>query len=288
MLRPGEEITRAEGAVLLYRFRRRFLPRTFTAVHDGWDHDHDPSGVVNMHFIGVAAATSPIAPASIDSVLVPIGSNISSFLSWYRGGILYGGPHRPGYNFAGWYFDSAFTIPLTADSTVPPMDFTLHARWVSEPGGGQQGVFGSFNVIVPRLYVRVALVRYGVEVDHQMVRDVSGAPVGFAFMDVEPGVYSLVFSRPGHTRFTVHNVVVVPGGFVDLTQAADFPAVLPLWPGDMNGDGVIDIADLQLFTTLMLAGDASADLNGDGFVNAFDRNLLMAHMGRESEYIILP
>jgi len=151
-----------------------------------------------------------------------------------------------------------------------------------------QTISGSFGVINPHLNVRVALMDGTTEVSHQIVNAGIGTTVDFTFANVAPGTYSLLFTRPGHTRFTVYNVVVTAGSDIDLTQEAAFPAVLPLWPGDMNGDDVIDIADLQLFTTLMLAGNASADLNGDGFVNAFDRNLLMAHIGRESEYIILP
>ena len=151
-----------------------------------------------------------------------------------------------------------------------------------------QTISGSFAVITPHLNVRVSLMDGTTEVDYQYVNAQTGAVVDFEFTDVAPGVYGLVFTRPGHTSFTVYNVVVINGEDFDFADVPQFPAVLPLWPGDMNGDGIIDIADLQLFTALMHTNDPSADINGDGLVNAFDRNLLMAHMGRESEYITLP
>ena len=58
-----------------------------------------------------------------------IADNIEGFLWWFRGGDLYEGPTRAGYQFDGWYLDSTFTTPVTAATTVPPTQFTLYARW---------------------------------------------------------------------------------------------------------------------------------------------------------------
>ncbi len=44
-------------------------------------------------------------------------------------------------------------------------------------------------------------------------------------------------------------------------------------PGDFNGDGVIDAADLVIFAGLFIAGDAGADLNNDGAVDVADQLL---------------
>ena len=41
-------------------------------------------------------------------------------------------------------------------------------------------------------------------------------------------------------------------------------------PGDMNGDGIVDAADLQIFIQLYLNGDAVADINEDGVLDYSD------------------
>ena len=41
-------------------------------------------------------------------------------------------------------------------------------------------------------------------------------------------------------------------------------------PADVNGDGVVDLADVQAFTAAFLAGDSSADLNIDGVFDLAD------------------
>jgi hypothetical protein len=46
-------------------------------------------------------------------------------------------------------------------------------------------------------------------------------------------------------------------------------------PGDLNGDGVVNAADLSILLA-QWGGSGSADLNGDGSVNAADLALLLA------------
>ena len=148
-----------------------------------------------------------------------------------------------------------------------------------------QTITGNFGVINPHLNVTVELMQGSTVVATQVVRAATGNTVDFTFNNVAVGVYNIVFTRPGHTSFTVKNVAVALGSDIDLLP--ELPAMLSLWPGDINGDGVIDNDDLIHFMSLMFTTDERADLNGDGMVNAFDRILLMAHMGRESDYIDL-
>lgn len=50
-------------------------------------------------------------------------------------------PAREGYDFKGWYFDSALTQPLQAES-IPSYDFTLYAKW-DQAENSPTGVLGS-------------------------------------------------------------------------------------------------------------------------------------------------
>ena len=54
----------------------------------------------------------------------------------------------------------------------------------------------------------------------------------------------------------------------------------PLCPADLNGDGVVDAADLaMLLGSWGPCRDCPADLNGDGVVNAADLALLLGSWG---------
>ncbi|MEZ6317761.1 MAG: GC-type dockerin domain-anchored protein [Phycisphaerales bacterium] len=47
-------------------------------------------------------------------------------------------------------------------------------------------------------------------------------------------------------------------------------------PADINGDGVLNLDDINLFAGAFLAGDLAADMNGDGVLNLDDINLFAA------------
>ncbi len=50
----------------------------------------------------------------------------------------------------------------------------------------------------------------------------------------------------------------------------------PTDPGDLNGDGVVNAADLNILLAAWGTDNAIADINGDGIVNAADLNILLA------------
>jgi len=110
--------------------------------------------------------------------------------------------------------------------------------------------------------------------------------VSFTFYNLQPGTYSIVVTKPGHTSFTINNVVVEAGGNIDLTQDPRFPEVLPVFPGDINGDGYIDALDLTLLRENwgLPVTDATRhlDLNGDGYIDALDLALLREYWGRSA------
>jgi hypothetical protein len=58
--------------------------------------------------------------------------------------------------------------------------------------------------------------------------------------------------------------------------------------GDINGDGTVNVADLQALVAAWASQasppsgnwNAAADLNGDGYVNVGDLQILVANWGR--------
>ena len=54
-------------------------------------------------------------------------------------------------------------------------------------------------------------------------------------------------------------------------QAFGSRALAEIIPGDFNGNGMRDTADLDLLAEGMVSGDNSLDLNGDGSLNDRDR-----------------
>ncbi|MCC5823452.1 MAG: S8 family serine peptidase [Phycisphaerales bacterium] len=82
-----------------------------------------------------------------------------------------------------------------------------------------------------------------------------------------PGANGLGFPFPSldHTEKTVVSARLrIFGTETDLEPNLACPPILTSCPGDLNGDGIIDTADLQLFFEWFLAGDLRADMNGDG------------------------
>ncbi|HMN96829.1 MAG TPA: GC-type dockerin domain-anchored protein [Phycisphaerales bacterium] len=55
--------------------------------------------------------------------------------------------------------------------------------------------------------------------------------------------------------------------------------VVELTPGDLNGDGIVDGADLGLLLSAWGSENFAADLNGDGVVDGADLGLLLAAWG---------
>jgi len=97
---------------------------------------------------------------------------------------------------------------------------------------------------------------------------------GFAYGNYTLSAYAWLV--PGETNTADHNFT---GGVVTVTI-----------PGDINGDGTVDIYD-----AILLAGtfnsnpsspnwNANADINGDGIVDIYDAIILAAHFGQSMTY----
>lgn len=75
------------------------------------------------------------------------------------------------------------------------------------------------------------------------------------------------------------------GPFVPLVQPGDLAIVpadaTPQIPGDLNGDGVVNVSDMLLLLAAwgQCDGDCPADLNGDGVVDVSDLLILLSNWG---------
>jgi len=148
-------------------------------------------------------------------------------------------------------------------------------------GFNVEGIIRSYN---PNIPIEIRLMQGGIEMYKIKIDESAGygqKDQSFTFEGVEPGRYTLVISKAIHTRFIVENIVVDKTN-VDLTEDIR-PEVrlMTLLCGDINGDGEINQADLNILWlpanyNKTLAGGANplCDLNGDGEINQLDLNIL--------------
>jgi len=92
--------------------------------------------------------------------------------------------------------------------------------------------------------------------------------------------FGVFFEKDGYTRITL--------AFVDVTDftanADDFAdegtcVAQPPCPGDLNGSGSVDAADLAILLSSWGSSDPAADVNGDGTVNAADLAAMLSGWG---------
>ena len=96
-------------------------------------------------------------------------------------------------------------------------------------------------------------------------------------IELDPGHYqlwftarSLIQTNPGEIGDSVMGVSVTE---------SHFEIVLAPKPGDVNGDGIVDGADLARVLGAWGTNAAGADLNGDGTVNGADLAIVLANWG---------
>ena len=111
------------------------------------------------------------------------------------------------------------------------------------------GAIRSYN---PNNEIRITLTR---ESDGREYAATIAAAAGsgqvtqdFAIENVEAGTYTLTVAKAAHTRFTVTNVVV-DGDVAMGRHARDEIKVMTLVCGDLNGDGYVNPQDLQILTS---------------------------------------
>lgn len=90
-----------------------------------------------------------------------------------------------------------------------------------------------------------------------------------------PGTYTVRARVVNYLPITVSNVSIAAQGFAYLSL--NFQTL-----GDLNGDGVIDDADLLLVLFAFGASDSEADLNNDGIVDDADLLIVLFNFGAGS------
>ena len=160
---------------------------------------------------------------------------------------------------------------------------------------GTSAIVGSFTLPNPSRDVTIELRQ---DSDNSVLvntfvalvtRDSGDVPVEFAFNNVPAGTYRLIFSKPGHTSFTINGIVVTGYSDNNLDLRHSFPNMLPLQPGDVTGNGQVNIADLGIMLQNWAGDYENADLTNSGQINISDLNLLLQNWMAESAAIsVLP
>jgi len=140
-----------------------------------------------------------------------------------------------------------------ASFTVANLDLRL---WRLENGGALASLVGDGGLAYFDSGNVVSAAPMGSNVEHLHVRGLA------------PGSYVLEADRIDAGQ------LAVPVAVAWFVTAA--PATIP---GDLNGDGVVDGADLGALLTLWGTADPSADLNGDGIVDGADLGILLSNWG---------
>lgn len=111
-------------------------------------------------------------------------------------------------------------------------------------------------------------------------------PIDFIFNNIAPGTYSLIFRQPGHTGFTINNVIIPEDAeIINLTHDPRFPRHLPLRPGDVRGHGQVNIADLSILLQNWSGDYINANFTGSGQINISDLNMLLQNWMAESTVV---
>jgi len=184
---------------------------------------------------------------------------------------------------------------LTSDQLVQYFDgSTMADIWVWQPVYVEEeiepygSITGAFTIPNPVRPITIELLS-GTEIGRNASYAITmPAPpnayttVDFNFDYLPPGTYSLVFTKLGHTSFTINNIVVTEAEDVNLTYDPRFPQQLPLLPGNITGNGQVNIRDLNVMLQNWMGSCEYANLTGSGQVNASDLNLLLRNWMAES------
>ena len=152
------------------------------------------------------------------------------------------------------------------------------------PGGNGGAVYGKVQSYNPNAAATVKLVQNGAVKYTVTTATSSGSgqtTKTFRILNVTPGRYDLVVSKPGHLSYTVKGVIVA-NGELDLTKHSNAAIRnITLLCGDINGDGSINEDDVSIIRyanninkSTAVADNKLADINGDGSVNEDDVSIV--------------
>jgi len=98
---------------------------------------------------------------------------------------------------------------------------------------------------------------------------------------LEPGIYDVVFTKPGYLSHRITKIDITDGLGATLDD-------VNMIAGDVVEDGEIaigDLVDIRDNFGDVTEGKEKYDLNGDGVINSLDRNILKANYGKLAESI---
>lgn len=170
-------------------------------------------------------------------------------------------------------FDLATATLGQKDGTEIPLEaITNLAVMVVEPTPQRGSLAGNVQVEshAPGAQARVSILV------NELGRTVTPTPGGdFTFADLDFGTYTLTASSPGFLRASCNSVK-------HNSQSTTLAGII-LLAGDLNDDGVIDVADAAALGLAIGSGPgAVADLNVDGAVNVLDLILLAVNFGQSA------
>ncbi len=147
----------------------------------------------------------------------------------------------------------------------------------------QKNVASGAAVVAAQTGTMVGLVsaRGGVtitlEENSRRVLQITTGPDGsFTLNNLPTGIYTITADAPGF--LPARAVVGVRPGITMMMNP------VALLPGDLNDDGIIDSKDVAVLNNAYNTGAANVppgmDLNGDGFIGLADLNLLASYIGK--------
>ena len=158
----------------------------------------------------------------------------------------------------------------------------------TQAGATLIGAVRSFNPANP---TTLGLYREGVLIQTVMIPPESGfgpRTQHFSINGIEAGTYSLVITKPFHTRFVINNIII---GHDDFDLRENFNAdvrLIRLVGGDVNGDGVVCWDDFDIVLSY-LGMDSScenasvllraSDIYGTGTVTIDDLTVVLNNIG---------
>lgn len=177
-------------------------------------------------------------------------------------------------------FRSTFELSIPLPANPQAGRYTARVIWDTGPYQGVLTAEVPFQVEAGVIRGQVLLQGRGASegVRVQALRD--GSPVAEVWTDdqgrfsfsLAPGTYRIRASYPGFLR-EERTADVSSGDEVDL-------GTLLLRAGDLDGDGDVDLADLEAVAAALGQASTPADLNGDGRVDLLDLVLVALNFGR--------
>ncbi|MGA1632858.1 MAG: dockerin type I repeat-containing protein, partial [Phycisphaerales bacterium] len=89
--------------------------------------------------------------------------------------------------------------------------------------------------------------------------------------------FEAVCGQGYYIQFGAYGTTGFGSGNLSIGCAGGDPCGDPGIPGDLNGDGIVNAADLNILLAAWGTDSPIADINEDGIVNAADLNILLAN-----------